>query len=399
LAGKLRGGFEVRPAEALHLLSLVTRPAYYEDDVHDAYAWWGLLRYLGFFDHEQDDPQNPVLRVSLAGRRVAGAQRRVASEELGIAFGVLVATTVLREKFGPGVPVSIVDVDLLVRDSGYGSSSRADYLLVSHAADAPPGDRMFFLECKGTSDPAKSCAQLTKAVSQIARPLFGRLAPGLAVSTVTSTDQLSYAAMELTGVGAAETRRDDEDTHGLASASLRSSWALLGHYGGNQAAVQQWSPNRVGNMRVAGGERRIRIESAHGPAVGITRTFDLGDRQLAITWALDLRVDDALTSGDYAAVLAAQQAFARDLDGSGSVQQAGDAGPETSTGSVVASSGTSGVPELDKLLSRFRAVLSSGVAPEADATDAHTAREAAIVAGEPVESVMPDGSIFSVTVI
>jgi hypothetical protein len=49
----------LRPVEALHLVSLVTAPAYSADDLHDAYARWGLLRYLGFFDHEAGTQARP----------------------------------------------------------------------------------------------------------------------------------------------------------------------------------------------------------------------------------------------------------------------------------------------------------------------------------------------------
>jgi hypothetical protein len=66
----------LRPVEALHLLSLVTAPAYSADDLHDAYAWWGLLRYLGFFDREAGTQARPMRCVSHAGAQVAGDQRR-----------------------------------------------------------------------------------------------------------------------------------------------------------------------------------------------------------------------------------------------------------------------------------------------------------------------------------
>jgi hypothetical protein len=66
----------LRPVEALHLVSLVTAPAYSADDLHDAYARWGLLRYLGFFDHEAGTQARPMLCVSHAGAQVAGDQRR-----------------------------------------------------------------------------------------------------------------------------------------------------------------------------------------------------------------------------------------------------------------------------------------------------------------------------------
>jgi hypothetical protein len=91
----------LRPVEALHLLSLVTAPAYPADDLHDAYAWWGLLRYLGFFDHEAATHAHPMLCVSHPGAQVAGDQRRVASKELGIAFGVLLESMRVKNEEAP----------------------------------------------------------------------------------------------------------------------------------------------------------------------------------------------------------------------------------------------------------------------------------------------------------
>jgi hypothetical protein len=372
-------GLIVRPAEALHLLSLVARHAYQDGDLHDAYAWWGLLRYLGFFDHDTSDPENPVLRVSRTGRRVMGVQRRVASEELGIAFGVLVASLHFREELGPGVPVGIIDADLLLHGSGCGSSRRPDYMLVAGLAGDSSHNSMRFLECKGTSDPRDSGGQLTTAVGQVATPIFGISAPGLMVSTVTGSKQVSYVALELTGGKdinescdfGKSPRHRERATRGLdmgrelIPAALRSSWFMLGHYAGNQAAMQNWSDSegkRVGAIPDYLG-KRTQIESEHGLAIGITKTFDLGDRQLIVTWAIDKGVDDALTRGDPSDVIAAQEAFAANLDGPNPGDEA-------------------------------------GYDPEARACDVPSppATGAQAVPGEHVESQMPDGSIFSLTV-
>ena len=192
-------GVFLRPVEALHLLSLVTAHAYSAGDLHDAYAWWGLLRYLGFFDHEAGTQARPTLRVSHAGMQVVGVQRRVASEELGIAFGVLLASMRVRDELGPGVPVGIVDVDVLLRGSRAGSSRRPDYLLVAGSDGAVPDGMAYFLECKGTNDPRVRGQQLTAAVRQVTGPVPGYPAhTGLAVSTVAGATQVSCVALELT---------------------------------------------------------------------------------------------------------------------------------------------------------------------------------------------------------
>jgi hypothetical protein len=265
--------------------------------------------------------------------------------------------------------VGIIDVDLL--PNGYGSPRRPDYVPVASSCGSPVKGSVRFLECKGTSNPKDSRDQYAKAVEQIAIPLRGHSAPGIAVSTVTGPGQVSYVALELTGRDEEEPRDADETPrrrhdahapdaparpgHGLIPDTLRSSWLMLGHYGGNQAAVQRWSESegkRVGMVPAFRGARAL-IESELGPAIGTTTTFDLGDRQLVATWAIDRKIDDALTYGRPEDVLTAQEEFATELDA---------------------------------------IVLDEAAANEPKATADQ------LVPGVPVESVMPDGSIFSLTV-
>lgn len=85
--------------------------------------------------------------------------------------------------------------------------------------------------------------------------------------------------------------------------------------------------------------------------------FDPGDRQLITTWAMtDSKVEDALARGDSQSILTAQKTFARKLVRIAPKREGTDE-PETSAGSL----GTD-----DQLRP-----------------------------GNPVESAMPDGSIFS----
>jgi len=293
-------GVLLRPVEALHLLSLVTAPAYSADDLYDAYAWWGLLRYLGFFDHEAGIQAHPALRVSQAGAQVADVQRRVASEELGIAFGVLLASMRVRYELGPGVPVGIADVDVLLRGSRAGSSRRPDYLLVARSNRAVPDGMAYFLECKGTNDPRARGRQLTAAIRQITGPVPGCPAhAGLAVSTVAGATQVSCVALELTDSDVEEPGGSGQEPRYVSradpargtlpgspdvfiSAALRSSWSMLGHYAGNETAVRRWSDEtrKPGGFSRAPERRRVLFESEYGPAVGVSTGFDLGDRQL-----------------------------------------------------------------------------------------------------------------------
>jgi hypothetical protein len=223
----------------------------------------------------------------------------VASEELGIGFGVLLASMRIRDELGPGVPVGIVDVNVLLRGSRAGSSRRPDYLLVAGSDGAAPDGMAYFLECKGTNDPRACGQQPTTAVQQITRPVLGYPAhAGLVVSTVAGATQVSCVALELTDsdvekpedsgeepryVSGADSARDA--LPGLPdmfiSAALRSSWSMLGHYAGNETAVRRWSDEarKPGGFSQALERRRVLFESEFGPAVGVTTGFDLGDRQ------------------------------------------------------------------------------------------------------------------------
>jgi hypothetical protein len=106
---------------------------------------------------------------------------------------------------------------------------------------------------------------------------------------------------------------------------------------------------------------RALSESDLGPAIGISTTFDLGGRQLIVTWAPGRQVDHALAHGRPADVLAA----------------CGRRSPEGWTGSPPMKPLTTPEPQQAHRKRRISLCLASRSA---------------------VESVMPDGPIFSLTV-
>src|SRR5262249_573310 len=154
---------------------------------------------------------------------------------------------------------------------------------------------------KGTSEPTYCGKQLTTAVGQLSEPVFGDLLPGLAVSTVTGAKQVSCVALELTQPKKEEAQDSDRElgrdqgdanaqgalpglTGRLASGGLETSWAMLGHYAGNQTAAMRWAPNRGKSAGPHGGRRgrRLVFDGGYGPAIGVTTAFDLDDRQLVV---------------------------------------------------------------------------------------------------------------------
>lgn len=357
LPAGLQGDFPVRPVEVLHALSYATSPLY-EDDVHDMYMQWGLLRYLGFFEHgECEEGKIPPLGVSEAGRRVAGTQRRVASEELGVGFGVVLARRWFRNALGPGTPIGFIDVDAYLSGSGFGGYIRSDYLLIAPDSSKAGHYRVRLLECKGTQERLLAREQMVTAVRQLGSSIIDPLPDGIAVSSVTYAE---VSCGEQVCCLAVETRDESEtaylpdwnaedvrwtaeriswsaeDGRGLAAA-LRESWSRLADFGGNVEAHSIWSGRRDGDVTSDQVDLRERSEfqTPYGEAIGITDTLSIGNLRLNATRAIDGQVDRALSSGEPATVADAQSRFAARLerhyrDQPGAVPQSFSAAPDGS---------------------------------------------------------------------
>ncbi len=185
---------------------------------------------------------------------MAGAQRRVTSEELGVGFGVVLARRWFRHALCPGVPIGFIDVDVYVWGSGFGGSIRSDYLLI--APDAAKADcyRVRLLECKGTQEEPVARSQMRKAVRQLGSPIILPLPDGIAVSSVTYGDQVRCFAVETRGEGEASYQPDWEakdvrwgtgelswsaETGGFLAAALRKTWSRLADFGGNVEAYKR----------------------------------------------------------------------------------------------------------------------------------------------------------------
>ena len=322
----LQGDFPVRPVEVLHALSYVTSPMY-GDDLHDMYMQWALLRYLGFFERGERGNKIPPLGVSEAGCRVAGVQRRVTSEELGVGFGVVLARRWFRHALGPRVPIGFIDVDAYVLSSGFGGSIRSDYLLI--APDSAKADcyRVRLLECKGTWDERLARIQMKKAVRQLGSPVISPLPDGIAVSSVTWGSQIRCFAVETRGKGEASYQPDWEardvrwgagelswsaGSSGFVAAALRETWGRLADFSGNVEARNAWSgPRDVAQVRV---RERNEFQTPYGPAIGVSETVTIGDIRLSVTRAIDTSVDSALGTGDPANITAAQSRFAERIE-------------------------------------------------------------------------------------
>ncbi len=326
---------------ALHKLSFATRPRF-QDDLLDWYLQWALLRYLGFFELGPHGDQRRLLRVSAAGRRIVGNQRRITSEELGIGFGGLLADHWLRHSADRRLTVNLVDVDVALDDQHVlaggtkhsvqaAGSRRPDYLLLAKDPSSRLGFRVRLLECKGTRNRNHAVRQLAKAVGQLdGITVAGRIPPGLAVSTITADDQVSYLALDpadgdeptyeadpdlLQEPGRFQLGDDTRDVPAwvLVSASLRGSWATLADFGGNLAAVDRWAPEVMRRRLDRRRRQRESWETPYGIASGTSTAFTFDNQTLTVRHGIDAALDQRLSGSAIEPVIEAQADFAERL--------------------------------------------------------------------------------------
>jgi hypothetical protein len=362
----LEDGVTLRPYQALHQLSKATMPRY-QDDLFDRYVQWGLLRYLGLFDLSWHGDPLPSLAMSEAGKRIRGNQRRVTSEEMGIGFGVLLATRWFQQALGSAVSISPVDVDvglgegyIVVAGSRYviGSAGgrRPDYLIVANDPAVRSRYRVRLLECKGTRSASTAIGQLAKAADQLGGiTVDGRVCPGLAVSTITADSRVWYRAIDPeddeeasyevnsnTIERVADFRLSDEGIANvpavdLANASVRASWATLADFGGNFQAWERWAPAVMRRRLGRAPRNRITFETPFGTARGTSVTFTFDGQRLDVRYAIDEVVDQQLSQSPAESIIEAQVAFAQRLAASEApAQQSGqyDLYSATSDGSI-----------------------------------------------------------------
>jgi hypothetical protein len=337
----LRAGVELRPCDAMHLLAYVTRPRY-QDDLLDEYARWGFLRYLGFFDVANHGDPVPELKISEAGGRIAGNQRRVVSEEIGIAFGSLLATTWFASTTAANAPISIVDIDAALDDryvfSGGArhavrsvSTVRPDYLLIAQDPSERGRYRIRALECKGTKTPDYAIRQLAKALRQLGGiTVDGRVPAGLATSMVISDSGLSYIAIDpadeeepsydvrLGNFDEVRSFRLGQDRANrssleLVSGAVSASWATLADFGGNLGAVERWAPEIMRRRLDRRSRDRVSFETPFGTARGTSATFILAGRQFTVRLGIDTTIDQRLDQGAAESIMEAQATFAARL--------------------------------------------------------------------------------------
>ncbi|MEU4556542.1 hypothetical protein [Micromonospora violae] len=352
----LDGEATVRPMDVLLRLAVATKPQY-QTDLYEVHRHWSLLRYLGLFDPDPDGQ----LRLSSAGRRIVGNQRRVTSEELGVGFAVHRAQEWVAARWPGATAIGVIDIDValssgVIRAGAVTSSvvqrgrRRPDYLLIAESPGSADRYHYAVVECKGTKGWRYGLDQMASACVQLRGvAVEGRQPPGLAVGTVLADDWVWCRALELSPerrrhheptAYPAELSEPVEDTaevhveremfeqavhvdmdeeaslsaENLVRAGTQASWASLADFAGNDYAFQRWAPpvfrtNLDRDVR-ARPQRVARHTRGGLDVVGIRNLITLPGGELEVVFGLVAEVDEALADRDADRVIEAQRSVA-----------------------------------------------------------------------------------------
>ncbi|GAA4730360.1 hypothetical protein GCM10023328_06560 [Modestobacter marinus] len=351
----LDAGLETSILDALLNLAKATKPNHQQDFL-DQYRYWALFRYLGALTAE------PALRLSTAGRRIRGNQRRVLSEELGVGFSVLVAEHWINHLLGTAARHHVVDIDVAIgkrtlqkwganKRVSQSGGKRADYVMISQDPRDLQRLRILMLESKGTRSDSHSVRQLATAGQQLLGvELDERIPRGLAVSTVMDGEYLYYNALKLKRDARNPSRNaarstltytppealhegeagleitidaerldnradvelgaEDGVAEDAAANAIRASWANLADFGNSAAAFRRWAPDDLLARKTRRADdlpsRETREIAGGVGLIGVSTDISLPGGRIEIFLGVTEELDEALLHGNAAAVLHAQ---------------------------------------------------------------------------------------------
>ena len=313
------------PAAALANLSR-SIPLSGLQDPYRLFERWASLKYVGAL---RGDGGGTWQRLGLTEQteRVRANQRRVFSEELGVAFAIAAGERWHAIAHGGSVNVVSIDIDNLVDVPGYRSwgiahlaGKRTDFLQLS-----PTGNGMWWrvsaLEAKGTRQSNESYHQLAKADQQLGQlSIHNVTPPGLAVGSVLAIDKMyvNVLTRRVIGTSASKAARVDRRSHGasallidlqtdiamtdqidpfsdIARAAIRTSWAQLGAVAGSPSVTSRWTSQPTDNSSV---DQSRELETAFGPVRGMTATLNALNGRIEMQVGVAAEVFDALEHGD-----------------------------------------------------------------------------------------------------
>ncbi|MGO4343180.1 hypothetical protein [Pedococcus sp. 2YAF34] len=281
------------------------------------------------------------------------------SEELGVGFAVLLSERWMRGRV-PGSPTfRTVDIDVALANRSIKAARarksveavgahRPDYILIGDHPSSRGRMRVAMLECKGTKSPRHSLTQLVRASHQLRGvAIAGRRPAGLAVSTIIGDSHITFNALQLLpdddkphsgpwAAGAPPTHADsdvevvdvDVDRLGpdspdttiepiaargveMAAIGLKSSFAFLADFSGDDEAFRRWAPGLVRAKLGRGAEdrrNRTEVTTADGTRyIGVRNRISLPGGDIHAFMGVRQDLDRALHSGDPSAVLDVQR--------------------------------------------------------------------------------------------
>lgn len=296
------------------------------------HQWWAFVRYLAFFDQSAG-----FLTVGAEGRAFVNNQRRVASEELGVAFSLLVGRRWMASLHGSSVPSSVTDIELALAGHSQrvaqlpGRTKRPDWLLTVGAPSNPMLFRNYLLESKGTAADGHANNQLVTAARQLQSISVGGVVPqGLAVSTVTGKGRVRYTAVDpgeepeafeidpeamvalVRGAQRSpQSGKVDLELEYLTSASVY--WSLVGiaDFARNTEALQKLKMNPRPIDDLLGTAVREHSTDS-GPVDGIERTWRLPDGRVSIVVGVESEINQRLERGDIAGAIERRAGWAKE---------------------------------------------------------------------------------------
>src|ERR1017187_1440296 len=148
----------ISPAEILLELAKASTPALLPPGMRDLSLRWAWLHYCWAFEAVVPPPPIGKMRLSSAARDLAQHRKQVASDDLGVGFGLVLARRALEARFAPAITTAF-DVEAIVKTPGVLSTwgiqhtgpLLPDYFIrVSSLAGGTPWSSVWVLECKGT---------------------------------------------------------------------------------------------------------------------------------------------------------------------------------------------------------------------------------------------------------
>lgn len=318
----LNSPMKVKPVSALLELARASRNPK-DRSVSAIHQWWAFVRYLAFFDQSAG-----FLTVGAEGREFKNNQRRVASEELGVAFSLLVGRRWIASLHGSHVPLSVTDIELALAGHSQqvaqlpGRTKRPDWLLTVGVPTNPMLFGNYLLESKGTAADYHANNQLVTAARQLESVSVGGVVPrGLAVSTVTGKGKVRYVAVDpgqepqffeidpeaIVALVRGEQKNPksgkvDLDLEYLTSASVYWSLVSIADFARNTSALQRlkMNPRPIEDLQ---GTAVREYWTDFGPVDGIERTWRLPDGSVTIVVGVESEMNQRLERGDIAGAI------------------------------------------------------------------------------------------------